>query len=121
MSYQNYKACIEECLKCMVACNHCYSSCLEEDHVGMMKECIRLDRECAEICGFTAHALSMNSKYAKALCLACAEACEACGNECKSMTMIIASNVQKHVLPVRKSAVKWLLNSVGLSSERTDS
>lgn len=83
MSHQNYKACIEECLKCMLACNHCYSSCLEEDHVGMMKECIRLDRECAEICGFTAHALSMNSIYAKALCLACAEACEACGNECK--------------------------------------
>ena len=33
MTQQDYKACIEECLKCMVACNHCYASCLEEDHM----------------------------------------------------------------------------------------
>jgi len=83
MAHQNYKECIDECLKCMIACNHCYSACLDEDHVGMMKECIRLDRECADICEFAAHAMSMNSKYAKEICLACAEACEACGNECQ--------------------------------------
>ncbi|MDH6430425.1 four-helix bundle copper-binding protein [Paenibacillus odorifer] len=83
MAHQNYKECIDECLKCMIACNHCYSACLDEDHVGMMKECIRLDRECADICEFAAHAMSMNSKYATEICLACAEACEACGNECQ--------------------------------------
>lgn len=49
----------------------------------MMKECIRLDRECADICAFTAQAMSMNSSYAKELCRICAEVCEACGNECK--------------------------------------
>ncbi|MDK8193170.1 four-helix bundle copper-binding protein [Paenibacillus sp. UMB7766-LJ446] len=83
MSHQKYKECIEECLKCMVACNHCYVSCLDEEHIGMLKECIRLDRECADICEFAAHAMSINSKYVKAICLACADACEACGNECK--------------------------------------
>lgn len=41
MAHQNYKECIDECLKCMIACNHCYSACLDEDHVGMMKECIQ--------------------------------------------------------------------------------
>ncbi|WP_410511321.1 four-helix bundle copper-binding protein [Paenibacillus sp. BR2-3] len=83
MSHEQFKDCIEECLRCMVACNHCYTSCLEEGHVGMMKECIRLDRECADICAFAAQAMSMNSAYAKEICKVCADACEACGNECK--------------------------------------
>ena len=45
-----YQACIEECLKCMEICNSCYSACLQESDVKMMVECIRLDRECADIC-----------------------------------------------------------------------
>lgn len=48
-----------------------------------MKECIRLDRECADLCSFTANVLSLGGSYAKQLCEVCAQVCEACGNECK--------------------------------------
>lgn len=70
-------------MRCMVACNHCYTACLEEEDIAMMKECIRLDRQCADICGFAAQAMSTNSMYAREICRICAEVCEACGNECK--------------------------------------
>ncbi|MEK5400322.1 four-helix bundle copper-binding protein [Paenibacillus sp. FSL K6-2859] len=48
-----------------------------------MKECIRLDCECAKLCTYTASALSINSSYARELCTLCAAVCESCGNECK--------------------------------------
>ncbi|MEC0206862.1 four-helix bundle copper-binding protein [Paenibacillus lautus] len=67
----------------MVACNHCYNACLDEHDVAMMKECIRLDRQCADICGFAAQAMSTNSMYAREKCRICSDVCEACGNECK--------------------------------------
>nr|WP_276562883.1 four-helix bundle copper-binding protein [Paenibacillus anseongense] len=68
----------------MQACNHCYDACLKESHKMDMENCIRLDRECADICAFTAQAMSINSSYAKELCRLCASICEACGNECKN-------------------------------------
>jgi hypothetical protein len=68
MSHEQVQQCIEECLRCMVACNHCYTACLDEHDVAMMKECIRLDRQCADICGFAAQAMSTNSMYARELC-----------------------------------------------------
>jgi hypothetical protein len=78
-----YQACIEECLKCMEICNSCYSACLQESDVKMMVECIRLDRECADICALAAKSMSSNSPFAKEICQLCAKICEACGNECK--------------------------------------
>lgn len=45
MSHQNYQSVIQTLHKCMTACNHCFDACLKEDHVNMMVECIRLDRE----------------------------------------------------------------------------
>ncbi|RSL29562.1 four-helix bundle copper-binding protein [Salibacterium salarium] len=66
----------------MEACNHCYSACLQEKDVEMMAECIRLDRECADICGFAAQAMQRNSRFAKEICNVCAHVCQACGDEC---------------------------------------
>ncbi|WP_346780542.1 four-helix bundle copper-binding protein [Paenibacillus sp. PastF-1] len=48
----------------------------------MMKECIRLDRECADLCELTAKSLAASADYVHELCRLCAEACERCGNEC---------------------------------------
>ncbi|WP_438432652.1 four-helix bundle copper-binding protein [Gorillibacterium sp. sgz500922] len=83
MSHEAYRACIEECLRCMVACNHCYSACLKEKDLEMMRDCIRLDRECADLCEFAARMMAAGSSYTRELCRLCAEACLACGNECK--------------------------------------
>ena len=50
MSHEQYQKCIEECIRCMMACNNCYNACLDEENVAMMTKCIRLDRQCADIC-----------------------------------------------------------------------
>jgi hypothetical protein len=80
MSHEQYKACIDECLKCLEACNHCFDACLKESH--MMADCIRLDRECADLCAYAIQVISRNSPLVKEICAACAKVCEACGNEC---------------------------------------
>ncbi|MBD2862244.1 four-helix bundle copper-binding protein [Paenibacillus oceani] len=83
MSTEQIQSCMEECLQAVMACNHCYQACLEEYHAGMLKASIRLSRECAEICAFAAQAMSLNSSYAKQICMICAEVCEACAQECR--------------------------------------
>ncbi|MDK8643772.1 MULTISPECIES: four-helix bundle copper-binding protein [Bacillati] len=83
MSQEQFQACIDECLACMKVCNHCYDACLKEGDSHHMADCIRLDRECADMCAFAAGAMSRNSQFAHQICQLCAEICEACGNECK--------------------------------------
>jgi len=80
--YHEYKACIEACLNCAAICNHCASSCTQEQDVNMMAKCIQLDMECATLCYTTAQLMSLGSKLAHEVWLICAEACEACAAEC---------------------------------------
>jgi hypothetical protein len=47
-----------------------------------MAACIRLDRDCAEICWGAAAFMSRGSQFAADLCRVCAEVCDACGAEC---------------------------------------
>ncbi|RZK68416.1 MAG: four-helix bundle copper-binding protein, partial [Pedobacter sp.] len=44
-NYQEYQTCIEACLRCAAICNHCASSCTQEDDVKMMARCIQTDME----------------------------------------------------------------------------
>lgn len=48
----------------------------------MMAECIRLDKDCAEICWTAAGMMSRGSQFAQDICRICAEICEACAAEC---------------------------------------
>lgn len=48
----------------------------------MMAECVRLNRDCAEICWLAAGLMSRGSRFAGVICELCAEVCEACGREC---------------------------------------
>ena len=80
--YHTYKNCIEACLRYAAICNHCASSCTQEEDVKMMAKCIQLDMECAAICYAAAQLMSLGSSYATDLCKICAAICEACGNEC---------------------------------------
>ena len=83
MAHEQYQELIQTLHDCMAECNHCYDACLQEDDVKMMAECIRLDRECADICAFLEQALTRNTQFASELAAVCAKICEACGNECK--------------------------------------
>ena len=78
-----YHACIEACVECLVACEMCSDACLDEDDVRMMARCIRLDRDCAEICAAAARAMARGGPLAEEICRACAEACRACAEECE--------------------------------------
>ncbi|MEO6304333.1 MAG: four-helix bundle copper-binding protein [Bacteroidia bacterium] len=68
--------------ECASACNNCSTACLEEKDVQKMKECIRLDMDCAQICSVTAAFVSRNSDHAKHLLKECAEICRKCADEC---------------------------------------
>ncbi|MCM3128177.1 MULTISPECIES: four-helix bundle copper-binding protein [unclassified Paenibacillus] len=87
MLQEKYQAAVNALHECMAACNHCYDACLQEDHVGMMVECIRLDRECADICGYLEQALLRGTPVVSELAKACAAICEACGTECQQHDM----------------------------------
>ncbi|WP_207432947.1 four-helix bundle copper-binding protein [Sabulibacter ruber] len=67
---------------CIAACEHCASSCLQEEHVHMMVKCIETDRDCADICRLTAAFLARGSVHGKHLLRECIEICRACAEEC---------------------------------------
>lgn len=66
----------------MTACNHRYDASLKEDQVNMMVECIRLDRECADICSYLEQAIGRGTPFISELAVVCAKICESSGNEC---------------------------------------
>ncbi|WP_085505930.1 four-helix bundle copper-binding protein [Thalassobacillus devorans] len=82
MSHEKYSTVIETLHECMESCNHCYISCLGEEHVKEMAECIRLDRECADICSLFEQSLTRDTPYVQELAQLCAKACRDCGEEC---------------------------------------
>jgi hypothetical protein len=73
---------IEALWKCATACENCASECLGEDDFLMMRDCIRLDRDCADVCRLTATLIARNSPHGKHLVKECIEVCERCAEEC---------------------------------------
>ncbi len=78
----NYKEALTALNECISACNHCFDACLNEEDVKMMAGCIRLDRECADICAYAVQAITRNSPFTKQILQLCADVCEQCGSEC---------------------------------------
>lgn len=68
--------------ECVITCNHCFSACLKEDDVKMMTECIRLDKDCAEVCAFTL-LIFHRSRFVHRYIQLCTEVCDACAEECR--------------------------------------
>lgn len=68
---------------CINACNHCAASCLQEQDVKMMVECIKTDLDCADICTLVAKLVARGSAHAQHLLKECIEVCEACAAECE--------------------------------------
>ncbi|OGX91635.1 four-helix bundle copper-binding protein [Hymenobacter coccineus] len=85
MPTQN-KSLLDALNACVAACEHCATACLQEDDVKMMVGCIRLDRDCADICALTARFVARDSAHAQHLLQECAEICKACGDECAQHT-----------------------------------
>ena len=78
--------CVEDCYACAQSCTACADSCLAEKSVEQLRQCIRLDLDCADICAMTG-ALGSRRTGSDAAVLRraielCAEACRVCGEEC---------------------------------------
>lgn len=69
-------------IECMRSCNHCFSKCLQEEDLHMFTECIRLTRECADICSLALNALEIDSAFTKPIVALCAQVCDTCAVEC---------------------------------------
>ncbi|EGL16631.1 MULTISPECIES: four-helix bundle copper-binding protein [Paenibacillus] len=79
---EEIQRCIEECINCIKTCNYCFDACLKEDHASHMAACIRLTRECADICTYAASAMTRQSPFIVEICNLCATVCEICAKEC---------------------------------------
>lgn len=79
--------CIEECLECAQACVVCADACLGEEMVLQLRQCIRLNNDCADICEATARVGSRrtgsNEEVIATLLQACQAACAVCAEECE--------------------------------------
>jgi len=78
--------CIEACFDCAQTCSACADSCLGEPKLDMLRRCIRLDQDCADICLATGKVLSRQQladvRVVRSLLEACLCACAAAGDEC---------------------------------------
>ena len=72
----------------------------------MMRECIRLDMQCANTCRLTAQFMTLNSESVQQLCQFCADISSA-RRRASSINTSTASNALRPVSAVQKSAVKW--------------
>ena len=77
---------IERCSTCEAACLSCADACLSEEGVQQLVDCVRLNLDCADLCGVTVRLLSRHSREPRVLqdaLLACIVACIACAEECQ--------------------------------------
>jgi hypothetical protein len=75
-------ALLQMLMKCIAACEHCADACLDEKDPRHMANCIRLDRDCADICTLTARYLARNSARLHSAMELCISICDECHTEC---------------------------------------
>jgi hypothetical protein len=79
--------CIESCFACAMSCTACADACLAEESVAMLRDCIRTNLDCADICIATGKVLSRlyqpNNRIREEQLHACLAACMECGDICR--------------------------------------
>lgn len=79
--------CIDACLESAQACASGADACLEEPAVGTLRDCIRAQQNCADVCLATARVLSRlgspTGESWRALLEACLAACALCTEQCE--------------------------------------
>ena len=74
------RECIENCNEAAGTSEWCANECLGDEE---MERCVRLCRDVADIASLHARFVARDSDYSGHLARACAEACEACAEECR--------------------------------------
>lgn len=77
--------CIRACFECAQTCTTCADACLEEETVAELRECIRRNLDCADVCDITGRVLSRvgEEEIQDVLLEACRLACRLCAEECE--------------------------------------
>jgi hypothetical protein len=77
---------IEATLDCAQACTSCADACIAEEMVAELRQCIRLNLDCADLCEVSAtiatRRTGSNEEVIRQTLQACATACRLCGEEC---------------------------------------
>jgi hypothetical protein len=77
--------CIEVCLRCAVSCTACADECLDEPDITRLRRNIRLNLDCADVCGTVARLLARRGEpdlaTLRATLEACVDICTACAAE----------------------------------------
>lgn len=78
---------IEKMLECAQICQVCADACLAEEMVAELRQCIRTDLDCADICAVTARLAARRTGSNEALIVEalrlCERACGLCAAECE--------------------------------------
>ena len=69
--------------ECIAACEYCSDACLHENNVKMLVDCIRIDRDCADICQTALNYIARDSKHAGTIVELCSQICSECADECE--------------------------------------
>jgi hypothetical protein len=107
----------KELSACAEACNICFDACLDQQELSKLTLCIRITRDCADICLTAARYVSRGSKQLTHLlraceeiaescaaecakhnyehCQVCERACRSCADACRSVTVMAANGAQK--------------------------
>ena len=79
--------CIQSCHTCAQTCISCADACLAEDGVAELRQCIRLNLDCADLCDAAASIVARRTAPNDTLIVetlnACALACRICADECE--------------------------------------
>jgi Domain of Unknown Function (DUF326) len=80
-------SCVEACGECADACTSCADACLAEEGVQELRRCIRLDLDCADLCGAVARIVTRQTatelRLLRPALEACIAACGMCADECE--------------------------------------
>jgi hypothetical protein len=80
-------ACIEACYACAQTCSSCADACVAEPDAVQLKQCIRLNLDCADVCEATGALASRragsNQEVLHSVVDTCALACRICAEECE--------------------------------------
>lgn len=78
--------CIEECYACAQTCTSCADACLAEPDVKDLRQCIRLNLDCADVCDTTGRLATRRTgsdeELIRRMLEVCATICRMCGDEC---------------------------------------
>jgi hypothetical protein len=78
--------CCYAAAECSLVCTACADACLEEQDVGHLRACIRLNQECSAVCDLAARVIARAGRQDKEILRQtlqlCGELCRACAEEC---------------------------------------